>query len=200
MRARSYLVVFLSFMVVGGCASTGVTSSWVAPDAGPIAFQRTLIVVMHPVEAVRRIGEDRLVRRLGRGRAVASHTVISQDDLRDTDVARAAVDQAGVDGVVLMRVVSQEQALSYQPGMVYPAAYGQFWGFYGYVAPIVYGPTYLRSETVVNVETNVYSVADEKLLWSGISEAFNPIDVGATVDEIADAVSEELRREGLLTE
>ena len=200
MRARSCLVAVLSFLVLAGCASTGVTSSWVAPDAGPIAFGRTMVVVMHPVEDVRRIGEDRLVRRLGRGRAVASHDLISQDDLRNTDVARAAVEQAGVDGVVLMRVVSQEEALSYQPGMVYPAEYGQFWGFYGYVAPIVYGPTYLRAETVVNVETNGYSVADEKLIWSGISEAFNPIDVGATVDQIADAVSEELRREGLLTQ
>jgi hypothetical protein len=50
---------------------------------------------------------------------------------------------------------------------------------------------------VVSVETNVFSVPDEKLLWSGISESFNPQDVARTVDEIADAVSRELRQQGL---
>ena len=199
MSARSLLVVVLA-STLAGCASTGVTSSWVSPDAGPITFQRSLVIVMHPVEAVRRMGESRLVRRLGRGRAIASHDLISQDDLRDTEIARAAVAQAGVDGVILMRLVGQEEALSYQPSMVYPAAYGQFWGFYGTVAPAVYGPSSLRSDTVVSVETTLYSVNNEQLIWSGISESFNPLDVNETVDDIADAVGAELRRAGLLTE
>lgn len=51
---------------------------------------------------------------------------------------------------------------------------------------------------MVTIETNVYSVTEDKLLWSGISETFNPSDVAKVVNDIADAASRELRRQGLL--
>jgi len=62
----------------------------------------------------------------------------------------------------------------------------------------LYDPGYLRTDTVVTVETNVFSVTDDKLLWSGVSETFNPNDVAKAVNDVADAVSEELRQQGLL--
>ena len=68
----------------------------------------------------------------------------------------------------------------------------------GAVQPAVYQPGYLQSDTVVTVETNVYSVTDDKLLWSGVSETFNPSDVAKAVNDVADAASRELRRQGLL--
>lgn len=52
---------------------------------------------------------------------------------------------------------------------------------------------------MVNVETFVYSVDEDRLLWAGLSESFNPTDVEKAVDGIAEAVSRELRREGLTT-
>ena len=198
MRRLSRLAVGVALVALVGCASSRVTDSWVAPGAGPIAFEKTLVIVMHPVEGVRRIGENRLVQRLGRGRAVASHTLISMDDVRDTDAARSAIAGAGFDGAILMRVVGQGQQLTYEPGMVYPSEYGQFWGFYGHVSSAMYATGYMRSDRFVSVETNVYSVEDERLLWSGVSQAFDPLDVGGTVDDVADAVSKELRRVGLL--
>ena len=198
MRQVFPLVVGFVLVALVGCASTGITDSWVAPDAGRIAFKKTLVMVVHPVDAIRLEGENRLVRRIGYGRAVASHTLISQEDVQDTDAARAAIEGAGFDGVVLMRVVGQDQKLSYQRGMTYPAEYGQFWGFYGTITPMIYGGGGMQSERTVSVETNVYSLADEKLLWSGVSDAVNPFDLGAAVEAIADAVSRELRREGLL--
>ena len=117
MLARRTLSLVPWMLVLGGCASSGITSSWVAPDAtGPLGFQKTLVVVMHPVDAVRRIGENRLVQRIGRGRAVASHTLLSLDELKDLQAARASVEDAGFDGAVLMRVIGRDQVLSYQEG------------------------------------------------------------------------------------
>ena len=183
--------------VLAGCASTNITNSWVTPDAQPIAFEKTLVVFIHSSEAIRRIAEDRLAQRIGADRAVASHTLISQDEVRDTEAARAKVDAGGFDGAVVMRVIGRDQQLTYQPGMAYPAHYGGFYSYYGYGWPAVYDPGYLRTDTIVTVETNVYSVADDKLLWSGVSETMNPSDVEKAVDDVADAVARELRRQGL---
>ena len=182
-------------LTLAGCASGRIIDSWVAPDVtGPVGFRKILVVVMHPVEAVRRSGENRLVRRIGPRRAVASNTLLTMDELQDSESAKAAIDGEGLDGAIMLRVVGREQVLNYQPAMIYPAEYGQFYGFIGYVGR----PTIMQGGTAVHVETNVYSITDEKLLWSGITKSLNPMDINGTIDEIADSVSEELGKQGLI--
>jgi hypothetical protein len=54
-----------------------------------------------------------------------------------------------------------------------------------------------RQDELVDVETTVYS-PDRKLLWAGTTKSMNPSDVRRTIDEIADAVAKEMRKEGLI--
>ena len=194
-----FVLMGLTCTLLSACASTSLTDSWKDPGTtGPVSFDRMVVVFMSGNESVRRIAEDALVARIGPGRAVASYTMITQEEARDTENAAAKLRAANFDGAVVMRVISRDQQLSYSPGMTYPTYYGGFWGYYGYGWPTVYQTGYLQSDTVVTVETNVYSVTDDKLLWSGISETFNPSDVAKAVNDVADAASRELRRQGLL--
>ena len=184
--------------LVAGCATTNISSSWVAPGARPVTFNNTLVVFMHPVENTRRTAEEYLVARIGPDRAVASHTVISQAEVRDTDRAKVTVRDAGFDGVVVLRVVGVEERVNLE-GVATPPNYEQgFWDYYEDGWPSVYDPDRLPRDTIVSVETNVYSVTEDRLLWSGISETFNPLDLEGAVDDIADAVRGELRRVGLV--
>ena len=41
----------------------------------------------------------------------------------------------------------------------------------------VYDPGYVREDQLVNFDTNIYRVADEKLLWAGRSQTSNPKEV-----------------------
>ena len=50
----------------------------------------------------------------------------------------------------------------------------------------------------MEIETNLYSVKDDKLIWVGVSETFNPASVKTAVKEIAAAVVADLRKKGLL--
>ena len=38
----------------------------------------------------------------------------------------------------------------------------------------MYSPSYLRTDTIVNVETLVYDLKADKLVWAGKSESKNP--------------------------
>lgn len=196
---RRFVLMGLACIILPACASTSLTNSWKDPGTtGPVSFDQILVVFMNSNESVRRIAEDALVRRVGPGRRIASYTIISQEEARATDNAADKLRAANFDGAIVMRVISRDQELSYSPGMTYPSHYGSFYGYYGYGWPSVYDPGYLRTDTVVTVETNVFSVTDDKLLWSGVSETFNPNDVAKAVNDVADAVSEELRQQGLL--
>ena len=184
--------------LVAGCATTNISSSWVTPGARPVTFDNTLVVFMHPVETTRRAAEEYLVARIGPDRAVASYTVISQDEVRDTARAKVTVRNAGFDGVVVLRVIGVEERVNLE-GVATPPNYEQgFWDYYEDGWPSVYEPDRLPRDTIVSVETNVYSVTEDRLLWSGVSETFNPWNLEGAIDDIADAVSAELRRVGLL--
>ena len=116
--------------VVAGCATTNISSSWVTLDARPTTFDNTLVVFMYAEETTRRAAEDYLAARIGPDRAVASYTVISQEEVRDTDRSKVAVRDAGFDGVVVLRVVGVEERVNLE-GVATPPNYEQgFWDYY----------------------------------------------------------------------
>ncbi len=197
------IAVIVLLVTLAGCASTSIRDSWTAPGIqGPLDYQKILVVFMDPTEATRRAAEDALVARIGSDRAVASHTMFTAQEVQNADQNDAAnrrkVEAAGIDSAVVMRLVNEQQKLSYSPGMTYPSYYGGFYGYYGRGWGMAYSPGYMRTDTVVSVETNLYSLDNDELVWAGTTETLNPSDVAKMVNEIADAVNKELRSKGLL--
>ena len=56
----------------------------------------------------------------------------------------------------------------------------------------------VRTDTVVTVETLVYSLKQHKLVWGGQSRTTNPNKVDDFVSEVAMTAAKELRKEGLI--
>ncbi len=202
-RIGRIIAVIVLLATVAGCASTSIRDSWVSPDLqAPLDFDKILVVYMDPNEATRRAAEDALVARVGPNRAVASHTMFTAREVQNAQQNEAAnrrkVEAAGIDAAIVMRLVNEQQKLSYTPGMTYPMNYGGFYGYYGYGWGAAYSPGHFRTDTIVSVETNLYAIEGDELLWSGVTETFNPNDAAQMVNEIADAVSKNLRQRGLI--
>ena len=62
-----------------------------------------------------------------------------------------------------------------------------------------YDPGYVREDQYVNFNTNVYSVADAKLIWASRSETMNPTSVASLVDEVITANVQEMQKQHVLT-
>ena len=76
-----------------------------------------------------------------------------------------------------MRVVGRDKETSYVPPT--------FTGYRGGMWPMAYEPGYTVTDTHVSVETRVYSVGQDRLLWSGKSVTTNPTKVDAFVKELS---------------
>ena len=50
----------------------------------------------------------------------------------------------------------------------------------------------------MRVETAVYSMTTEKLIWSGVSESMNPSSAKSVVDDVVRVVVRELKRHGIV--
>jgi len=61
-----------------------------------------------------------------------------------------------------------------------------------------WGGTEIRTDTIVSVETLVYSLRQNKLVWAGQSQTTNPGKVDGFVREIATAAAQEMRKQGLI--
>jgi hypothetical protein len=104
---------------------------------------------------------------------------------------------AGFDGVVTTRLIQSEKQITQVP-VAFATLYPRFWSYYGYAWPMVYNPGYWRTDTIVQVETKVYALTDDKLIWAGLSETFNPRDAQALVRSVAQAVANDFKKQGLI--
>ena len=198
MRKRvAHAISLLALLVSSGCSSTSFVSTWRAPDATVIDARgsRVAAVVMMKSEASRRAAEDRLAAEISsRGaQGVASYRLLPTQPVLDEAQARQVLEQQQIKGVVVLRPVGVQQKLVAEDPM-----YGGYWGgYYGYGWGHSYG-TELHTDTVVSVETLIYSLDQNKLIWGGQSKTTNPANVDQLVSEIAAAAADELKREGLV--
>lgn len=195
MLRRHFWMLLAVLMVAGGCASTRIVDTYRDPAfRGPIAFKKTLMLVVHPMAETRRAAEDELVFQVGAQRAVAAHQVLTEEERKDVNKLKAKVQAGGFDGVVAMRVIDKRS----DTRMDTINGPEEFYNSYDRGIQLVSDPAYARTVTIISVKTSIYSVPDGKLIWSGTSESFDPTQVEDFVADIAKAVGDELRRQGML--
>jgi hypothetical protein len=189
-----------------GCSSTDFKSTWKDPAASRVALagKRVATFAVTKDESRRRAGEDAMARSLAkRGVIAIPGYTIPGGETKDKDVLRKRLHDAKIDGVVVMRVVDRRQEVNYVPG---GPGYGSFYGYWDYGWSSVGSPGYLTTDTILSVETLVYSlggderqgVPADKMLWGGVSETFAPDKLDAVVEEIVNEATKEMQKAGLI--
>lgn len=183
MPQRYFLLLLAAILaaLAGGCASTEIVSAWRDPALARVPFGKVLVVFQHSDAALREQLERTMSAEISR--SVPAHAVFRDEEVRDLERVKARVREEGFDSAVIMRIVGVEREVSYVPGRLYavPSYYHGFYGYWGYGWRSVYEPGYMRSDRIVSIATNVYSVADDKLVWASQSETFNPASLRSAV-------------------
>jgi hypothetical protein len=189
---RHALAALIAPALLVACSATHLKTSWRDPGVRDIHFQKIVAFVVAKDEALRRNGEHELCEQVKGTPCVPAFSIVPDDEVSDVAKVKRRVNDGSFDGAVLMRLVGRRVQQTYVP----PAT--PMWGYYGGAWPMAYDPGYMRQDELVDVETRIYSVNEEKLVWAGTTESTNPRDVRKTVKEIADAVAKQLREEGLI--
>lgn len=194
------LTVGAAGLALGACASAPLPSTWTAPEVRSLSPEgKTIAVVfISRDESTRRDGENALAEDLiaGNAHGVAAYMLLPNEGREDGEVARAGLKQAGVNGVVVMRVVDKDQAIRlYGPAYVLPASYSGFARYWDYSWGTLRQGSHLQSDTPLSVETLVYSLDQGgKLVWASTSRSIDPRDLDGSIREIADATAREMFR------
>lgn len=188
------LVPLLATLAMASCTSTRVVTKWQAPSVGRLAFTKVLALALAPEESLRRVAEEDLCAQVESVPCKPAYLAIPASEMGDTERMKALVKRSGFDGALVFRVVDAREKVTYVPPTYGPS----FWGFYGYAHPRISDPGYYRSDQVVRVETSIYSLTEDRLLWVGTTESTNPQSVDELVEEVAAAVRRELERAQLV--
>jgi hypothetical protein len=190
------------------CASSAFQASWRAPNAEPLQVQGSKVaaVAIMDQEAARRDAEDTLARELTLRGAVGvpMYQIFPDTNPTDEPAARAALEREGFAGLVVLRPIDTTQEIVSTPMYAGPY-YSMYWGgYYGYGWGMPWGMGFgvgdVHTNTIVSVETLVYSLRQNMLVWGGQSETTNPASVSKLVTETAKKVAKELERQGLIPE
>lgn len=196
MDKKTASLIFLSVtLIFFSCGpSTQIEKTWTDPSFTPAsakAFTKILAIGLLNDESTRRIAEDKMVAQMKNVTAVQSYSYLQAGDTA-RNVVEERLKKDGFDGVVIMRLANVEKSTSYVPGTTY-------YGWYGYRYGGAYGsPGYYQEDKTYYIETNLYSLESNKLLWSGTTSSLNPSKVDKALDETIVALREQMQKQGLI--
>jgi hypothetical protein len=161
------LLIGATFLFASCTTTTVMTDVW--KDKTYQGKPQKIAVIMLAKSPERRnLFEDRFSGELdARGNnAFQSYTIIPMEQLPDKELVKSKIRSSGADTVLISRLVDTKTIESYNPGMIYvvPDSYNDWWGYY---ALVFADHGYTGNVAVAYVETNVYDVKTEKLIWSG---------------------------------
>jgi hypothetical protein len=199
-------LLLAGLLLLASCGtSTTFVDTWKDPEAKPVTFKKIVAIAVVQDETNRRIVEDQICKNIKNPNAqcVRSWTILPQDKASDVEFAKQVILGEGFDGAIMMRLVGVDEktrhiTTGYVASYATTPYYNPFWGYYNYAWPMVYQSGSTDITQMVRVETNIYSVTEERLLWSGISETMDPTSIRRMVDEIAAEAIVILRDEGLV--
>ena len=197
MKIRTLLPLSLIGLMLASCSSTKLEKSWADPSfnaATTEPFKKVLIFAPLKDAASQRTAEDKIAAQFKeKSAAVPSYTYLQPSDTNQTVLDQKLI-KDGFDGVISMQLKEVEKSTSYVQGTTYGGYHG-YRGYYGYGA---YSPGYYTEDKTFFVETNLYSIRDNKLLWSGTTSSINPSKFDKTMDEIIYTVKYELQKKGYI--
>jgi hypothetical protein len=197
------LVCLCVFVTLSTALSAKVTftSTWKWMDAASVTFagKKVAGLVIAQDDSLRVAGEEALVRELtARGlQGVATYRIAPKEELQNPERAKVWFEKANVEGVVAVRPVSADNRTTYTPATWVNPTYSTLWGYYGYGWGSVYIPGRTERETVVVVESTIYSVPRNQLVWAAVSETRNPKDLRQFIEELVKESVNELQKQGL---
>jgi hypothetical protein len=171
MGKRFVFFLFACIFLPPSCATTKMTDVW-KDDNYRGTIRKVVVIGIFKEPDTRKIFEGEFAARLKeRGvDATASYKIVSDAELPDKDVVIGKIRKLGVDAVLVTRVVDMETVKAQVPGKgyvvpVYYSTYGEYIS-YSYQ----YEPGYTALEGHADMETNLYGLGDQKLIWSGRSK------------------------------
>lgn len=191
MKIKTFLSFCIGCLMMACAPTASIQKTWSdasLPKDKFDSFKKVMVIATLKDETSRRIGEDKLAVAFKNNNAVQSYNYLAPADTTQQAVEKK-LKADGFDAVVFMRLKGVEKSVTYMPGTAYA-------GWYGYRYP--YSSGYFTENKTYVVETNIYDVTTNKLIWSTTTETLNPRAIERSLDGIIVTIKKQMIKDGLI--
>ncbi len=191
--------VLAAAFLLCACATTTLRDQWSDPSYRGGPFKKYYVLGVGDDLTNRRIFEDAMVARLVAAgvAAVPSYRDLTESAKATEGQIDAAVRKSGADALLMTRVKGISRELQVSTVMVPgpgPMFGGGWYGMYNAWYPVQQVDQY----EIATVETSVFDTSTKALVWTGVTETFNPRTVQKEAPGFADVIVQALTAKGLL--
>ena len=195
-----YIFLLSGIVCCAACTTpASMQQTWTNPTAidSTKMFQKLLVVALLKDAYTRRVAEDKLAAEV-RPRGVVSYNYLPNYSTGfDTGLISNKLKQDGFDGIVIMRLITMSGNSSSSPGN-YPSYYNTWYGYYTTTYPLYNISGSQQTNEIFNIETCVYSLNQDKLVWTGVTTAVNISDKGRMIDKVIETVKQRMKQQGFI--
>jgi len=178
-KLRPLLYAVLVAAAASCATSSTLVQRWSDPAYVGHKGDKMMIVALAKDERNQHTWEDAFSAALSsvKIQPIKGSTVLPHSSAADEATMKEAIRNSGANLVAVSRLVDVEKEQVYVPGSTYYTPAPSYYGMYGYYYNsygMVNTPGYYQENKVYKLETNVYNVQNEKLVWSGLTETVNP--------------------------
>ena len=193
----------IGVLLLGCGGSVSLTNVWSDPTYSGKSIDNILVIGVTPKPEVRRHFEFQLSHEFkSRGiGSMASVDGIPEDIKLSKENFGQYFGDVNLDAVLVTGLVSADTTEQYTPGTSYavPVGYYSTWsGYYTTVYSVHREPGYWTENTEFVIESTLYEVATEKLIWRGISKAVNPDNVTEIIEDLSKTLVDQLATDGIV--
>jgi hypothetical protein len=190
------------FLALFGCASTTVTGVWRDESYKQTPIKSIMVIGVAENTRNRNIFESAMVAEFEkRGvRAIPSAKLLKDQEINKKNVVEAAINSQ-MQAVLVTRLVGTKKEQVYHPPTSYgvPDPYYRRWdSYYPHMYDYAYAPGYMATYTNVVLETSVFAVKEQSLIWSAASETFEPQNINEEVKKLAEILVRKMRESKLV--
>jgi len=192
---KRLLGLLLISALFASCSSTSIINSWKDPNSNdnPDKWDKVLVAVQSPSDLKRRVAEDEVAAMSEV--LFASYTVFPDKSVvQNEEALRRKIQQGEYDAIMTMRLIDQSKQTSYVPG----SYTGGYWGYHSGYWGGYYNPGYYRQDSYYAIETQVFSLEENKLVWSGITSTVNPSKIDRAIREVALMTFRQMQKDGFI--
>jgi hypothetical protein len=198
-----YFIIF-GLSILSACNNTRITSSWREPDKQITLskLHKILVVAMFKTVSENRVAEDQMALYL-KGKGVVSYNYFNERFNKNNEEAiRDKIKADSFDGAITMRLIDVDKEQEYTPGRIqtYPVSYRNFGGYYYRSWNRYSTQGYYTRTKIFTVEVNVFSIKEDKIIWTGLTRTMDPEGVEKLSKEVTKAVYAEMINQGFVIE
>jgi hypothetical protein len=207
MKVTKKILAFLVVLFLFSCNSSKITSSWKAENTVTKPYHNIMVwgLLTEKDSALRNLMETHLVNDfISKGYHAVSSLGVYKEKAYKKLTSKEIVNEfklTGIDAVVTIVLLSKEKEEKYYPATITTQQgnlYGDLDKYYSNIFEKVLVPGYMISTTNYFWESNLFEVANDRMIYSVRTKSFDPLNSAILAHENGERIIKDMVKQKII--